>query len=33
VANVVEVLEEVDWDEELTTELTGGYESDDEEYF
>jgi len=33
VANVVEVLEEVDWDEELMTELTGGYESDDEEYF
>jgi len=33
VANVVEVLEEVDWDEGLTMELAEGYESDDEEYF
>jgi len=30
---VVEVLEKEDWDEELTMELAGGYESDDEEYF
>jgi len=35
VANVMEVLKETDWVEEeiLSTELVGGYESDDEEYF
>jgi len=33
VTNVVEALEEVDWDEELMTELTGGYEPNNEEYF
>jgi len=33
VANVVEVLEEMDVDEEIATELIGGYESDDEEFY
>jgi len=34
VANVVEVLEEADWEEEeLTSELVGGYNSDDEEFY
>ena len=33
VANMVEALDEADWDEEITTELAGGYDSDDEEYF
>ena len=33
VANVVEVLEDADWEEELTSELAGGYDSDDEEYY
>jgi len=35
VANIVEVLEETDWVEEevLSTQLVGGHESDDEEYF
>jgi len=32
IANVVEVLEDADWEEEFTSELAGGYESDDEEY-
>ena len=34
-ANVIEVLKEADWVEEevLLTELVGGYESDDKEYF
>jgi len=35
VANIVEVLEETEWAEEEISfpELTGGYESDDEDYF
>ena len=34
VANIVEALEEVEWgEEELTFELVGGYDSDDEEYY
>lgn len=34
VANAVEVLEEMDWEEEeLKAELTGGYESDDDENY
>jgi len=34
VANVVEVLKEADWEEEeLTSELVGGYNSDDEEFY
>jgi len=33
VANVVEVLEEAEWGEEITSELTGGYDSDNEEYY
>jgi hypothetical protein len=35
VANVVEVLEEAEWVEEeiSSSELTGGYDSDDEEYY
>ena len=34
VANVVEALEEVEWEEdELMSELAGGYDSDDEEYY
>ena len=34
VANTVEVLEETDWEEEeLTADLTGGYESDDDENY
>ena len=34
VANVVEVLEEVEWEEEGTSELMGEIESDDDEdYF
>ena len=33
VANVVEILEEAEWGEEITSELMGGYESDDEEFY
>ena len=34
VANVVEVLEEVEWEgKELTSQLAEGYDSDDEEYY
>jgi len=34
VANIVEVLEEAEWDEENTSELIGGIDSDDDEdYF
>jgi len=34
VANVVEILEETDWDEEgVASELAGGYESDDDEHY
>ena len=35
VANIVEVLEEAEWDEEnaTLTELAGGYDSDDEDFY